>query len=88
MGTEGKAEEQDGGGAGASHVRAQVMFECDGVLVEWRGVDFEKWGREIAAALPDSETWGTRTWGRVVAAATPQQLLEITTLYLIRSLTD
>lgn len=66
--------------------RSQVMFECDGVLVEQRGVDFAEWGREIAAALPDSETWGTRTWGRVVAAISPEELLEITSRYIAEKL--
>jgi len=51
------------------------MFECDGVLVEQRGVDFEKVGKELAAALPNGETWGTRSWGRVVADMTPESLL-------------
>jgi len=55
--------------------RSQVMFECDGVLVEQRGIDFEKVGRELAAALPNGETWGTRSWGRVVADMTPESLL-------------
>ena len=67
-------------------VRSQVMFECDGVLVEERGVDFEKAGRELAAALPDSETWGTRSWGRVVAALTPDQLLKTLMDYLAQTL--
>ncbi|MBP7999463.1 MAG: DHH family phosphoesterase [Chloroflexi bacterium] len=55
--------------------RSQIMFECDGVLVEQRGVDFEKVGRELAAALPNGETWGTRSWGRVVADMMPGELL-------------
>lgn len=65
-------------GNGANHSpRTQVMFECDGMLVEQRGVDFAQVGREVAAALPDSETWGTRSWGRVVANLPPTQLLAL-----------
>lgn len=68
--------------------RSQVMFECDGVLVERWGVDFAEWGRDIAAALPDNETWGTRAWGRVIAAIPPTQLLEITTHYIAEKLQE
>ena len=66
--------------------RSQVMFECDGVLVEQRGVDFEKAGRELAAALPNGETWGTRSWGRVVANMTPESLLAAALDFLQSSL--
>ena len=66
--------------------RSQVMFECDGLLVEQRGVDFEKVGRELAAALPNGETWGTRSWGRVVADVTPGELVAAALAFLQRVL--
>ena len=65
---------------------SQVMFECDGVLVEQRGINFEQAGREIAAAWPDSETWGTQSWGRVVAPITPAELLAQVLTYLSHNL--
>lgn len=66
--------------------RSQVMFECDGLLVEQRGVDFERAGQELAAALPNGETWGTRSWGRVVADVTPGELVAAAVTFLQRTL--
>ena len=55
---------------------SMVMIECDGYLVERRGIDMLAVAGELAQEVGASDQWGTLMFGRVVAPASEETLIE------------